>query len=99
MNVVSAWVTPYLAILAVLNRVYLGMEKIDRQLLVEILAESVKSSAMIESFASTTLDEVQMEKFTTKASEYREERLLSLLERYGGSLSGDDEEFLRSTFD
>lgn len=75
------------------------MEKIDRQLLIETLAESVKSSAMIESYASITLDVVEMEKFMTKASEYREERLLRLLERYGGSLSDEDEEFLRSKFD
>ena len=75
------------------------MEKIDRQILMEILIEAVNANARTEALISTMLNQIQKEEFNVKAGEYRQGRLEELLLRYGDLLSDDDKDFLQSIFD
>ena len=74
------------------------MEKIEIQILIEILAESVKTNAMIDALVSMKLDQIEKKKLNEMASNLRQERILKLLEQYGEFLSDDDSEFLKSVF-
>ena len=76
-----------------------GMEKIDRQILMEILIEIITTNARTEALISTMLNQTQKEEFNDKVEKYHRERILMLLKRYGEFLSDEDSDFLKSLFD